>query len=89
MMEPVWHACLRAGGGGGQAKPHAPPCRVGTCRSASHAFFLACCCQVQHKEHKECMKERPEECEQFRYALFQCKRGQVDARTRIQGNKAY
>ncbi len=29
------------------------------------------------------------ECETFRYALFQCRKGQVDARTRIQGNKGY
>jgi hypothetical protein len=30
------------------------------------------------------MAERAPECETFRYSLFQCRRGQVDARTRIQ-----
>ncbi|GLC39599.1 hypothetical protein PLESTB_000808600 [Pleodorina starrii] len=38
---------------------------------------------------KECMAEKAPECEQYRYALFQCRRGQVDARSRIQGNKGY
>jgi hypothetical protein len=38
---------------------------------------------------RKCMKENPPECETFRFALFQCKRGQADARTRIQGNKGY
>lgn len=35
------------------------------------------------------MAEKPPECETFRYALFQCRKGQLDARTRIQGNKGY
>mmetsp|Transcript_5053 Transcript_5053/g.11981 ORF Transcript_5053/g.11981 Transcript_5053/m.11981 type:complete len:106 (-) Transcript_5053:544-861(-) len=47
------------------------------------------CMKVEHKSLKECMASRPEECEQFRYALFHCRKGQVDARTRIQGNKGY
>lgn len=47
------------------------------------------CMAVENKDVKECMKERPSECEQFRFALFQCRKGQVDARTRIQGNKGY
>lgn len=33
------------------------------------------------------MAARPPECETYRYALFHCRRGQMDARTRIQGNK--
>jgi len=47
------------------------------------------CMEVRHKDLKECMKEHPTECEQFRYAVFHCRRGQMDARTRIQGNKGY
>lgn len=43
--------------------------------------------QVRKGELKDCMAEQPEECEQYRYALFHCRRGQLDARTRIQGNK--
>ncbi|KAJ9521799.1 hypothetical protein QJQ45_024660, partial [Haematococcus lacustris] len=38
-------------------------------------------------ELRECMAQKAPECESFRYALFHCKRGQMDARTRIQGNK--
>ena len=45
--------------------------------------------QMQGKDLKVCMAEKPTECESFRYALFQCRKGQVDARTRIQGNKGY
>ncbi|KAG1653120.1 hypothetical protein FOA52_009064 [Chlamydomonas sp. UWO 241] len=47
------------------------------------------CYVVEGRELRECMKENPPECETFRFALFQCKRGQQDARTRIQGNKGY
>jgi cytochrome c oxidase assembly factor 5 len=36
-----------------------------------------------------CAERLPEECAPLRYALFSCKRGQMDARTRIQGNKGY
>lgn len=35
----------------------------------------------------QCTEKCPTECQPLRYALFACKRGQVDARTRIQGNK--
>lgn len=45
--------------------------------------------QEQHKGVNECAAERPEACEALRYALFACRRGQVDARSRIQGNKGY
>jgi hypothetical protein len=34
------------------------------------------------------MAEHAPACESYRYALFHCRRGQMDARTRIQGNKA-
>ncbi len=42
--------------------------------------------QVQHKDVKTCAKE-VDECSQYRLAYYNCKRGQVDARTRIGGNK--
>lgn len=44
--------------------------------------------QKQHRSIKDCAKHC-EECEGLRFALFQCKRGQLDARTRIPGNKGY
>ncbi|KAI8476225.1 MAG: cytochrome c oxidase assembly protein PET191 [Monoraphidium minutum] len=47
------------------------------------------CMKEQHKSVTECSAAKPEECESLRYALFACRRGQVDARTRIQGNKGY
>ena len=45
--------------------------------------------QVEKRDLKQCMKEQPPECETYRFALFACRKGQVDARTRIQGNKGY
>ena len=45
--------------------------------------------QEQHRSVTDCATTKPEECEALRYALFACRRGQVDARTRIQGNKGY
>ncbi|KAG2482287.1 hypothetical protein HYH03_018772 [Edaphochlamys debaryana] len=47
------------------------------------------CMKVRQKDVKDCMAEHAPECEQYRYSLFQCRRGQMDARTRIQGNKGY
>ena len=44
--------------------------------------------QVDKRSIKECAKE-VEECEGLRYSLFVCRRGQLDARTRIAGNKGY
>ncbi len=45
--------------------------------------------QSRKKDWKDCMAEKPDECESLRYALFHCRRGQIDTRTRIQGNKGY
>ena len=36
----------------------------------------------------ECVKQA-EECNALRYTFAECKRGQVNMRTRIQGNKGY
>ncbi|KAL6748219.1 cytochrome c oxidase assembly protein [Haematococcus lacustris] len=47
------------------------------------------CVKSGKHELRECMAQKAPECESFRYALFHCKRGQMDARTRIQGNKGY
>ncbi len=42
--------------------------------------------QVQNKSIKTCAKEE-ESCANFRFSYYNCKRGQLDARTRISGNK--
>ncbi|KAF6255338.1 cytochrome c oxidase assembly protein PET191 [Scenedesmus sp. NREL 46B-D3] len=47
------------------------------------------CYRDKKKTVTQCAEELPEECNSLRYALFACKRGQVDARSRIQGNKGY
>ncbi|PNW89091.1 hypothetical protein CHLRE_01g069107v5 [Chlamydomonas reinhardtii] len=47
------------------------------------------CMAVQKRDLKDCMADKAPECETYRYALYQCRRGQVDARSRIQGNKGY
>ena len=41
----------------------------------------------EKKDVKRCLKA--EECHKFREAYFLCKRGQLDMRTRIRGNKGY
>lgn len=54
-----------------------------------HTAYTTSCTmlmQVHHKDVRTCAKE-VEECSQFRLAYYNCKRGQVDARTRIPGNK--
>lgn len=53
------------------------------------AHAAPCCLQGRKKTVTQCAEELPEECNALRYALFACKRGQMDARSRIQGNKGY
>lgn len=51
------------------------------------------CIKIQKKGYKECIGEHPPnvaaECVGLRETYFRCKRGQVDMRTRIRGNKGY
>ncbi|XAR50425.1 hypothetical protein NMG60_11004748 [Bertholletia excelsa] len=51
------------------------------------------CVKVEGRPIKECAKEKspciPSECVGLRETLFNCKRGQVDMRARIRGNKGY
>ena len=59
-----------------------------------YSYFRGCdreerciaCLQVHHKDVRTCAKE-VDECSHLRLAYYNCKRGQVDARTRIAGNK--
>ncbi|GBF98070.1 hypothetical protein Rsub_10298 [Raphidocelis subcapitata] len=56
--------------------------------------YVAClretpCMKEEGRDVNACAATRPEPCEALRYALFACRRGQLDARTRIQGNKGY
>ena len=44
--------------------------------------------QVDKLSVAECVKQA-EECNALRYTFAECKRGQVNMRTRIQGNKGY
>ncbi len=57
-------------------------------RRAPPAFSTRVCVQVEHKDVKECAKE-VQGCAGLRYSYFSCKRGQMDARTRLRGNKGY
>ncbi|KAG8057442.1 hypothetical protein GUJ93_ZPchr0002g24427 [Zizania palustris] len=51
------------------------------------------CVKVQKRPHKECAGEKvpniTSECVGLRETYFNCKRGQVDMRARIRGNKGY
>ena len=38
---------------------------------------------------RECMKDNPDLCSQYRNAYFRCKRDTLDMRTRIKGQKVY
>lgn len=50
----------------------------------SYIIFI----QIEKKDIKVCAKEA-EECATLRAAYAACKRGQLDPRTRIRGNKGY
>ncbi|KAL4443481.1 hypothetical protein ABPG75_011218 [Micractinium tetrahymenae] len=45
-------------------------------------------CMKEGKPIKECAKQAPE-CDGLRNAYSACKRGQLDARSRLRGNKGY
>ncbi|CAI9113796.1 OLC1v1014476C1 [Oldenlandia corymbosa var. corymbosa] len=51
------------------------------------------CVKVEHRSYRECAKEKSplisSECVGLRETYFNCKRGQVDMRARIRGNKGY
>ncbi|GBG76829.1 hypothetical protein CBR_g23045 [Chara braunii] len=50
------------------------------------------CIKVEKKSYRECAGETtsiPERCIGLRDMYYKCKRGQVDMRTRIRGNKGY
>jgi cytochrome c oxidase assembly factor 5 len=50
------------------------------------------CVQEQNHTLKKCMKDGqlfPEECTTLRQLYLQCKRGQLDMRSRLRGNKGY
>lgn len=51
------------------------------------------CVKVEHRSIRECSAEQPpkvpSKCVGLRETYFNCKRGQVDMRTRIKGNKGY
>lgn len=66
------------------------PCfeNISYCRRASAEVMSVCCVKVDKKSVTQCAKDA-KECGGLRYAYFQCKRGQVDARNRITGNKGY
>ncbi|KAF5796582.1 putative cytochrome c oxidase assembly protein PET191 [Helianthus annuus] len=51
------------------------------------------CVKVENRSFRECAKEKSplisSECVGLRETYFNCKRGQVDMRARIRGNKGY
>ncbi|KAL7099511.1 hypothetical protein ACP275_09G088500 [Erythranthe tilingii] len=51
------------------------------------------CVKVENRPYRECAKEKSpqisSECVGLRETYFNCKRGQVDMRARIRGNKGY
>ncbi|PON88951.1 Cytochrome c oxidase assembly protein PET [Trema orientale] len=51
------------------------------------------CVKVEKRSFRECAGEKspsiPSECVGLRETYFNCKRGQVDMRARIRGNKGY
>ena len=53
-----------------------------------HCVRESACFAVEHKDISVCSKEA-DECTALRQAYATCKRGQLDPRTRIKGNKGY
>ncbi|CEF97329.1 Cytochrome c oxidase assembly protein PET191 [Ostreococcus tauri] len=52
------------------------------------------CVATEKRDPRDCAKgangaERPSECETKRGNYLQCRRGQLDMRTRLRGNKGY
>jgi hypothetical protein len=45
------------------------------------------CVKVDGGDMRVCMKDNPNECDEFRRAYFMCKRASLDMRTRIKGPK--
>ncbi|KAI8105781.1 hypothetical protein M9434_000362 [Picochlorum sp. BPE23] len=60
----------------------------GLLKDLVHCLRESECFQVEKKDIKTCAKEA-EECAGLRAAYAACKRGQLDPRTRIRGNKGY
>ena len=54
----------------------------------THTSHWPACLQVEGKSVKECASQAPE-CAGLRTSYFSCKRGQLDPRARIHGNKGY
>ena len=75
-----------SGGGGGDAVTATSAGAENANDHTTHTYHHQ---QDERRSVVECADTKPEECESLRYALFACKRGQVDARSRIQGNKGY
>ena len=46
-------------------------------------------CMKKGGDVRNCMKDHPDECPEFRNAYFTCKRSQLDMRTRIKGTQVY
>lgn len=60
----------------------------GLLKELVHCLRDSDCMQKEGKPIKECAKE-VKECEGLRNSYSACKRGQLDARSRLRGNKGY
>ncbi|KAI3428052.1 hypothetical protein D9Q98_006437 [Chlorella vulgaris] len=60
----------------------------GLLKNLVHCLRDSDCVKQDNKTVTECAKE-VEECQGLRNAYSACKRGQLDARSRLRGNKGY
>jgi len=60
----------------------------GVMRDLAKCIAESKCIQEDKLSVAECVK-RADECNALRYTYAECKRGQVNMRTRIQGSKGY
>ncbi len=78
-----------SGGGGGAAAAASAP----ACKDAGQQLVLCmerapCVTQGRHASISECLKAGDTEgCEALRRGYFECRRGQLDMRSRIRGRK--
>jgi hypothetical protein len=63
-------------------------CSKGRWSVSRSMLMVTIALQVEKKDIKVCAKEA-DECAGLRVAYAHCKRGQLDPRTRIKGNKGY
>lgn len=75
-----------------KAKKSKPACS-GIMEDLVECLWKSDCVKIQRKTPRQCLlvKDDPtvDECQNLRYAFFECRRSIIDMRTRFRGRKGY